>query len=1166
MIKRTLWYALLVLLCCGIAGMAIANQSEDAKAAAAAHKAKFTTTKSFTGKAPVAPAASKNATVVPMGTVSNNSAEMISNAERVNRLMPELKAALARGDEQAAQALKSEIDALNGASSAPRNGHHLDTPGHNCADPLIVSLPAALPYTDAAQTTCGRGNDITTGCLGSYFGAEDIIYRIDVTAPTSCTFTAACAAGDWPGMALSTTCTFATCVFSVTASGGTITSGPQSLAVGTYWLVIDDWPSPACIASFTLTITAPPPPPANDLCANAIPVAIPSATAGTTVNASMGDASVFCDGYTSQTAPGVWYTMIGTGTFDTVDLCTGTAFDTRLDVYTGDCNNLVCLVGNDDACSVQSRVVFCASMGVQYYILVTAYSTYTGPFTLSVRQGVDCSVGRCCYGPDPLNPSCANNTEAACTALGGSWLAGTTCELSPCPIPCIVTCPTGGVPEGEPDCADEYVDATNGGCNSTPNVFQTITIGQTICGKSGTYLYTGLNYRDTDWFEVVVPQDTNLTWTARAEFPVLLFILNGGCPAATVYASGTADSCVTTSITATVAAGTYVVWIGPSIFAGITCGADYWATLSATPPPQGRCCYGPGQAPLCAMTTAGVCATLGGQWDVSLTCDTPCPLRPNNDDCINVTPVPLTIGTPITFTGDNTGATHDCSLLTLGEGEVWHAITTTECTMLTVSYCDMDPSWGDMYIVIANGCPCGSLIYSTWNQTECANGQVTEHYNLLPAGTYYIPVLTEAAYNAVGPYTLTVSAEACPPPPANDLCANAIPIVAPGVYNFDNTGAGTDFTPTDPYPCDAGYNDIWYCLTAQSSCSVYVNTCGSTIDTRLYVYNGCSCPPGSVVGCNDDFCGLQSQVGFIAIAGESYLIRVASYGSTTQGAGTLTLTTCAPCPDVTDLTVLLSPDNSHVWLHFTAPTAGDYDIYSTQNKNNDGDPRGGDPDFTLAATGNAALAGDVVNWTDPVIPQPFAPDNYLNYVVINRECTPPVLGRCCYGDPNAPDCADNTSSQCAALNGTWTVGLTCALDPCPGPAPANDVCSGAVEIFAGTPIVASSANATTDATGWTCGYLPGFDMWYVYNCTTNGTADATTCNANGDPTFDTVIGVYSDCNYTSVACNDDDPLGCTYYNYMSRATWTTVSGTTYYIRVAGYNGGSGTYEVSVIQN
>ncbi|MBK7410629.1 MAG: hypothetical protein IPJ40_22760 [Saprospirales bacterium] len=75
---------------------------------------------------------------------------------------------------------------------------------------------------------------------------------------------------------------------------------------------------------------APPPPPANDLCANAEAITIPSATPGTTVNATGPDA-ITC--VTTNSAPGVWYSFsnyVGNGSNRVIlNTCTGTTFDTN---------------------------------------------------------------------------------------------------------------------------------------------------------------------------------------------------------------------------------------------------------------------------------------------------------------------------------------------------------------------------------------------------------------------------------------------------------------------------------------------------------------------------------------------------------------------------------------------------------------------------------------------------------------------------------------------------------------------------------------------------------------------------------------------------------------------------------------------------------------------
>ena len=51
--------------------------------------------------------------------------------------------------------------------------------GDDCTDPIVVSIPADLTYSDIGNYTCGRGNNYDAStCLGLYDGGEDIIYRL----------------------------------------------------------------------------------------------------------------------------------------------------------------------------------------------------------------------------------------------------------------------------------------------------------------------------------------------------------------------------------------------------------------------------------------------------------------------------------------------------------------------------------------------------------------------------------------------------------------------------------------------------------------------------------------------------------------------------------------------------------------------------------------------------------------------------------------------------------------------------------------------------------------------------------------------------------------------------------------------------------------------------
>lgn len=132
-----------------------------------------------------------------------------------------------------------------------------------------------------------------------------------------------------------------------------------------------------------------------------------------------------------------------------------------------------------------------------------------------------------------------------------------------------------------------------------------------------------------------------------------------------------------------------------------------------------------------------------------------------------------------------------------------------------------------------------------------------------------------------------VSALASTPP--NDLCGNATPINGQGTFPFDNTLAnkdgGSHTACSDPLdPVGTIDHDVWYCWTAPCSGPVLLQTCNQTaVDTKVAVYDGCTCPATSanLLGCNDDGCGtgsfLQSRRTFQAVMGQSYLLRIGTY-------------------------------------------------------------------------------------------------------------------------------------------------------------------------------------------------------------------------------------------------------------------------------------------------
>jgi hypothetical protein len=223
----------------------------------------------------------------------------------------------------------------------------------------------------------------------------------------------------------------------------------------------------------------------------------------------------------------------------------------------------------------------------------------------------------------------------------------------------------------------------------------------------------------------------------------------------------------------------------------------------------------------------------------------------------------------------------------LGFAEAWVTFTLDVCQNVTIDYCGNTPSFNNASTVIENQCPCGDDIYAAFYD-HCPDGENwTVYFERLQPGQYWYPVLTQVG--AQGPYAINVNGEACPPPPPNDNCANATPIgdvinLPWSTISATNDGIGTCITTPD----------IWYVYTASCTGIATAGLCGSSLDTKIAVYDGATCDPlPTEIDCNDDYCDLQSQVSWPVEAGNQYLIQVGGYDDV--GDGVLT-TSCFDYP------------------------------------------------------------------------------------------------------------------------------------------------------------------------------------------------------------------------------------------------------------------------------
>jgi hypothetical protein len=254
--------------------------------------------------------------------------------------------------------------------------------------------------------------------------------------------------------------------------------------------------------------------------------------------------------YTGGTAPDVVYEFTTTGGSFIFDLC-GSDYDTKLYIYDGLGALYAC---NDDFCpGYMSWLELVGMPADTYQIIVDGYGTSCGDYLLVIAES----------------------------------------EAEPC-LP--IDCADGATAEGEAVCFEGFVDDFNGGCNSVPDVWGTIAMGETVCGTSGTYLTdAGGNSRDTDWFLFDRPEDGYIEVSILTDFPAYVFVLGTSIDCVTadiISAPVPIEGCVPYFETLTFddTYEQYALWVGPNVFDGVDCGATYNLTLGPVPALGGDTC------------------------------------------------------------------------------------------------------------------------------------------------------------------------------------------------------------------------------------------------------------------------------------------------------------------------------------------------------------------------------------------------------------------------------------------------------------------------------------------------------------------------------------------------------------------------------------------------
>ena len=123
-----------------------------------------------------------------------------------------------------------------------------------------------------------------------------------------------------------------------------------------------------------------------------------------------------------------------------------------------------------------------------------------------------------------------------------------------------------------------------------------------------------------------------------------------------------------------------------------------------------------------------------------------------------------------------------------------------------------------------------------------------------------------------------------------------------------------------------------------------------------------------------------------------------------------------------------------------------------------------------------------------------------------------------------------------------------------GSAFAQDDCTSATAVVNGANGPFSNAGSTTSAPVWPCG-AGANDVWFSYVATATGNCIADTCGGGYDSTIEAFSGTCA--GLTSLGCNDDS---C---GLQSAVGFPVTMGTTYFIRVGGFGGATGSFPLNI---
>ncbi|GGB76063.1 hypothetical protein GCM10007424_15060 [Flavobacterium suaedae] len=674
----------------------------------------------------------------------------------------------------------------------------------------------------------------------------------------------------------------------------------SNLTVGeTYYIRVYSYSSTSR-QNFNICVGTLPEAPANDECENAVVLTVSAnedctdTTEGTTLGATQSMEAEPCEGESNDD---VWYSFVATSEFHTVTLSDveavlGTSSNMYMQILGGTCNNLESvLCSNIDVTSFGNLTV-----GETYYVRVYSYSdTSSQNFNICVTTPPAPPANDECTGAVAL----IVNPDEECTNV----TAGSTQNAlqSPAPDSCsgtpnddvwysfvatgsahIVTLSDVEAIEGSS--TDMYFEVLGGECDNLESI---------LCSDPNSNDVIGLTTGETYYVRVY-----SYGSTSRQNFNICIGTpppppANDECDGATAltvnpdFSCGNVTAGTTVSATESMEAGEcngtpnddvwfYFVAENTQHRVSITDvdAVEGWSTDMYFQVLSGAC--GTMESIVCSDFNSNDVTglTVGETYYVRVysysdtsrqnfnICIGTTPPPPANDECENATA--LTVNTDLSCDNVTAGTTLSATeSMEAGEcsgtpnDDVWYSFVAQDTRhQITISDVDaVDGSSTDMYFQVLSG-TCGTM-----ENLVCSDLNSAEVEDLTVGETYYVRVYS---YSDTSRQNFNICIGTLPPPPANDMCADAIELTVG--LDFETaavatTNEGGSHDDSDPLPsCDAtGFAaqgaDIWFTVTVPPTGEISLETRSNDnseiTDTGLSAYTG-TCGDLSLIECDSD--------------------------------------------------------------------------------------------------------------------------------------------------------------------------------------------------------------------------------------------------------------------------------------------------------------------------